>query len=66
MMPITPSGTRMRPTSMPVGRRASSLILPTGSSSAAMSSSPAAICSTVFGVSVRRSTNAASRPSFFA
>ena len=44
-MPNTPSGTRMRPTEMPLGRRFSSLISPIGSASAATCSQPSAICS---------------------
>jgi hypothetical protein len=66
MMPITPIGTRMRATSMPVGRFTRSEIAPTGSGSCATCSRPAAICSMSLSVSVRRSTKAASRPSFFA
>src|SRR5882672_384762 len=62
MMPTTPSGTRMRATSMPVGRRTRSEIFPTGSSSATTASTPAAICSMSFGVRRRRSRKAASRP----
>jgi hypothetical protein len=65
MMPTTPSGTRMRATSMPVGRRTRSESLPTGSSSATTASTPAAICSTSFGVRRSRSMKAASRPLVF-
>ena len=48
MMPITPIGTRMRATSMPVGRRTRSESEPTGSASPATCSTPSAICSTLF------------------
>ena len=50
MMPTTPSGTRMRPTWMPVGRKRRSVISPTGSGSAAICARPSAIAAIVFGV----------------
>jgi hypothetical protein len=62
MMPMTPIGTRILATSMPVGRLTRSEICPTGSASCATCSTPWAICSMSFGVSVSRSMNAASAP----
>ena len=62
MMPTTPSGTRIHPTWMPDGRYLRSVISPTGSGSAAMASSPAAIAAIVSASSVSRSTKAASWP----
>jgi hypothetical protein len=62
MMPITPSGTRIRPTWMPLGRNLRSLISPTGSGSAATCSTPSAIAATPLAESVRRSSSAGSRP----
>src|SRR5882672_8960267 len=63
MNPMTPSGTRTREISMPLGRRHDSTTLPTGSGSAAISRSPCAISSIRASVSVRRSRNArATRP----
>ena len=50
MMPTTPSGTRIFPTWMPVGRNLRSVISPTGSASAATASTPCAIASIVAGV----------------
>src|ERR1700682_6354957 len=61
-MPTTPSGTRICPTWMPLGRTLSSLISPTGSASAAISRTPSAIAATLAATSVSRSTNAASLP----
>src|SRR3954468_14687507 len=63
MMPMTPIGTRMRATSIPVGRLVRSEIAPTGSCSAATCSTPSAMCSTERASSVRRSMKAASHPS---
>src|SRR3972149_5987438 len=46
MNPTTPSGTRTRAISMPLGRRQTSTVFPTGSGSPATRRSPAAISST--------------------
>src|SRR5215470_6109933 len=63
MKPITPSGTRTREISMPLGRRHDSTTAPTGSGRAAISRSPCAISSIRDSVSVNRSRNAlATRP----
>src|ERR1022692_347310 len=61
-MPTTPSGTRICPTWMPLGRNFRSLISPTGSARVAISRSPSAIAATPDAVRVSRSTNAASLP----
>ena len=61
-MPKTPSGTRMRPTLMPLGRRCTPLISPTGSGIAASCSQPSATVSMICGVSLSRSTSGAARP----
>src|SRR6266568_1563218 len=62
MTPITPSGTRILPTRIPLGCSRNSLISPTGSGSFATCSRPCAMLSMLFSVSVRRSMNAASLP----
>ncbi len=49
-MPNTPSGTRMRPTLMPLGWRFTSLISPTGSGIAAICSQPSATVSMILSV----------------
>src|SRR5574341_2671829 len=59
MMPITPRGTRMRPTSRPLGRRHIPVISPTGSGRSATCRSPRAMPSRRARVRVRRSTKAA-------
>src|SRR6266699_2676035 len=58
MTPITPSGTRILPTRIPLGCSRNSLISPTGSGSFATCSRPCAMLSMLFSVSVRRSMNA--------
>src|SRR5574337_67250 len=58
MIPMTPSGTRIRPTSRPFGRRHIPVISPTGSGSAATCRTPAAIFSIRFSSSASRSNNA--------
>src|SRR5262245_61768316 len=62
MMPMTPSGTRIRPTLMPLGRWTRSVISLIGSVRRATCSTPSAIASTDLSVTARRSTNAASSP----
>jgi len=63
MKPITPSGTRTREISIPLGRRHESTTAPTGSGKAAISRRPCAISSMRDSVSVSRSRNAfATRP----
>src|SRR2546421_212846 len=62
MKPITPSGTRTRAISRPVGRRHASTVSPTGSGSAAISRRPAAMVSMRTSVSVRRSRKARGTP----
>src|SRR5437879_5773723 len=63
MNPMTPSGTRTREISIPLGRRHDSTTVPTGSGSAAISRSPCAISSMRASVSIRRSRKArATRP----
>jgi hypothetical protein len=61
-MPNTPSGTRMRPTWMPLGRRFISVISPTGSGIAASCSQPSATVSRACAVSCKRSTIGAANP----
>jgi hypothetical protein len=61
-MPNTPSGTRICPTLMPVGRRFTPVISPIGSGMAASCSQPSATVSRTFGVRRRRSTIGAARP----
>src|SRR5499426_911969 len=58
MNPTTPSGTRTREISMPLGWRHDSATAPTGSGKVAISRSPCAIPSIRDSVSVRRSRNA--------
>ena len=58
MKKTTPSGTRVLTTSRPLGRTDDSMISPTGSGSAATSSSPTAISSIRLVVSRRRSISA--------
>ena len=62
MMPITPRGTRIWPTWMPLGRDFMFEISPIGSGIAASCSQPSAQVSMIFGVSLRRSTIGADRP----
>ena len=66
MMPTTPSGTRILPTWMPLGRYLRSVISPTGSGSAAICSRPSAMARISWALSVRRSTKAASCPAVLA
>ena len=61
-MPNTPSGTRIWPTLMPLGRRLTLLISPTGSAMVAICSQPRATVSMTLGPSFRRSTIASARP----
>ena len=61
-MPNTPSGTRIRPTWMPLGRLRRSVISPIGSGIAAICSQPWATVSRPESVSFRRSTSGAARP----
>src|SRR5438105_10843802 len=61
-MPKTPSGTRIWPTEMPLGRWRRLTISPIGSGIAAICSQPSATVSMIFGVSLRRSTIGAARP----
>ena len=62
IMKMTPRGTRTWVTSSPLGRRLEVMTSPTGSGSAATSSSPFAISSSRFGFKVRRSIAAGLRP----
>src|SRR5215813_7803040 len=62
MMPTTPSGTRTRSITRPLGRRQLATTAPTGSGSAATSSKPLAIASMRRGSSSRRSRKAALTP----
>ncbi len=62
MIPITPSGMRMRPTRMPFGRPHIRTISPTGSGNAAISSRPAAVCSITLSERVSLSSIAADKP----
>ncbi len=62
MRPTTPSGTRTRSIAMPFGRIRRSITAPTGSSSPATASRPAAMPSTRLGSSLSRSSSAAVRP----
>src|SRR5436309_5043727 len=62
MNAITPSGTRTREISRPLGRRQDSTTVPTGSGSAAVSRSPCAISSTRASLSASRSRNARATP----
>ena len=62
MKPMTPSGTRTRAISSPLGRRHVSTVSPTGSGSAATWRRPAAISSMRPSVSVSRSTKARACP----
>src|SRR5689334_20952461 len=62
MKPMTPSGTRTREISMPLGRRHDSTTVPTGSGRAAIWRSPWAISSIRDSVSVRRSRKARAWP----
>src|SRR5512147_764092 len=64
MMPIRPIGTRILPTSMPLGLRHIFKTSPTGSGRAATSRSPSAIVLIRSGVSVSRSIMALERPFF--
>src|SRR6476646_10296410 len=66
MMPITPSGTRTREILSPFGRSHDAIVWPTGSSSAATTSRPAAVASTRFSFSARRSIIALDNPALFA
>src|SRR6185436_8454895 len=62
MNPITPSGTRTREISTPLGRRHTSTVSPTGSGRAATWRTPAAISSMRESVRVSRSTKARGWP----
>ena len=62
MIPITPSGTRIRPTCNPEGRIRISPISPTGSGSAAIWRKPSAIDRMRASVSSSRSSRGAARP----
>src|SRR5690606_11411183 len=62
MMPITPSGTRICATRMPLGRRVLAVIVPTGSGSAAIWRRPLIMRSRLLSDSVRRSSRAGSSP----
>src|SRR4029453_12715724 len=62
MTPPTPSGTRTREISIPLGRRHASAVSPTGSGRAATWRSPAAISSRRLSESVRRSMKALASP----
>ena len=66
IMPNTPSGTRMWPTLMPLGRRLRPVISPTGSGMAAICSQPCATVSMMLGVSFKRSTRGAAKPACMA
>ena len=66
MMPMTPSGTRICPISIPEACFWKAEIFPIGSSKETICSRPKAMVSIVFRVIVRRSTNAASCPFAFA
>ena len=65
-MPNTPSGTRIWPTLMPLGRRRRWVISPIGSGMAAICSQPSATVSMIFGVSFRRSTIGSAKPAAWA
>ena len=65
-MATTPRGTRILPTSIPLGCGRTSVISPIGSLREAIWRSPAAICATVSTVIVKRSINALERPFFSA
>jgi len=60
-MPNTPSGTRIWPTLMPLGRRFRPVISPIGSAIAASCTQPSATVSMMAGVSCRRSNSGAVR-----
>ena len=62
MIPITPSGIRMRPTRSPFGRTARLLDAPTGSGSAATSRRPASMSRHFAPASSRRFTSGAAMP----
>ena len=62
MMPITPSGIRMRPTRSPFGRTRTFSTLPTGSGSAATSRSPASMSRHFDAESSRRFTRGSATP----
>src|SRR5258705_6057078 len=62
MTPITPSGTRTREISTPLGRRHTSTVSPTGSGRAATWRTPAAMSSMRESVRVSRSTKARGSP----
>ncbi len=61
-MPNTPSGTRIWPTAMPLGRRRRVVISPIGSGIAASCSQPSATVSITLSVRRRRSTRGSARP----
>ena len=62
-MPMTPSGTRIRPTSMPLGRLVVPDISPTGSENEATSRSASAIFPTRSELRTSRSMSASESPS---
>ncbi len=62
MIPMTPRGTRILPSLIPLGRSVSSVVSPIGSASLATCCSPSIIPSMRASLSSKRSTNAGSRP----